>query len=240
MKINTSNKSILLYCLLSLPLLTACTSNSVVGESTRDLFTKYDSSTEWISVVNDDVIAFGKPSTTIPNEPQDNVVIAGKQYSYVINKGGTAFFQLITQLNPQYIQVNQALNFITTKENNRHFRGQFQFSYAPPNGILSEKETLLFQQYGVQPCDCERETSKNKSQFAIDIEGNIYPIANNLGQLTPLSKPYRVKIEYSEYKSGKVALSTTEKLANLPLLPFSVAIDVIQLPFKALGVVYQP
>lgn len=162
----------------------------------------------------------------------------GKQYSYVINKGGASFLQLITQLNPQYIQVNQELNFITTKENSRHFRGLFQFSYTPPDGILSKQEALLFTQYGVQPCDCESKPLPKRSSFTIDIEGNIYPIANNIEQLTPLSKPYRVKIEYSEYKSD--TLSTKEKLASLPLLPLAVAIDVIQLPFKVLGIVYQP
>lgn len=67
MKIKTFKKKIFLCCLLSLPLLTACSTNRVIGEATRDLFTKYDSHTEWISVVQDEVIAFGKPATPIPN-----------------------------------------------------------------------------------------------------------------------------------------------------------------------------
>ncbi|WP_457969523.1 hypothetical protein [Acinetobacter calcoaceticus] len=232
------NQNILMSCLLVSLFLTGCTSNRVIGESTRELFTKYESGHEWITLVEDDVIAFGKPSISLPNEPENSIVIAGKKYSYVISKGGNDFIQLISQLNPQYIQISNDLDFIAPASNSNHFSGHIRFSYNPPHGKLNEKELALFKQYGVVQCDCTEKLESHK--FDLNLEGTVYPTVRNLHSLKPLSKPYHVKIQYLHYKSGKVPLSTKEKLANLPLLPFALTFDVIVLPSKILGVLYQP
>lgn len=65
------NQNILMSCLLASFFLTGCVSNRIIGENTRELFTKYDSGYEWITLTEDDVIAFGKPSVSLPNEPED-------------------------------------------------------------------------------------------------------------------------------------------------------------------------
>ncbi|MCH7314928.1 hypothetical protein [Acinetobacter sp. ANC 3882] len=238
MNFKTLNHKIFICCLLSGLVLTGCASNRVIGETTRDLYTKYESGHEWTTLIEDEVIAFGKPSSPLPNEPTNSIIIAGKQYSYVINKGGAEFIALISQLNPAYIHISRDLNFIAPAPDSNRFRGQFRFAYTPPNGNLSEKEQALFKQYGIAPCHCI--DKQNPHTFELSLEGIVYPAVSNLKSLQPLSKPYRVKIQYLHYKSGKVQLSTKEKLANLPLLPFTLTLDAIALPAKVLGIIYQP
>lgn len=41
-------------------------------------------------------------------------------------------------------------------------------------------------------------------------------------------------------QAEEVALSTKEKLASLPLLPFTLTFDLIALPAKVMGIIYQP
>lgn len=79
-------------CLLVSLFLTGCTSNRVIGESTREIFTKYESGHEWITLVEDDVIAFGKPSISLPNEPENSIVIAGKNIVMSLVKAVTISF----------------------------------------------------------------------------------------------------------------------------------------------------
>ena len=234
-----SSKTILSVLVLVGLLLSGCSTNRVIGEGTRDLFTKYESGTESITLVEDEVIAFGKSSTVLPSEPKDSIVIAGKKYSYVISKGGSDFIQLISQLDPKYIHIERDLNFFTPNLDSNRFSGYLRFSYLTPNGKLSTQESFLFQQYGVKPCDfCSSKTQNYV--FDIELAGTIYPIAENLQSLKSLSKPYQITIKSSHYKSGKVKLSTSEKLANIPLLPITLTLDALILPAKVLGIIYQP
>ncbi|SSQ41554.1 putative signal peptide-containing protein [Acinetobacter baumannii] len=154
------------------------------------------------------------------------------------SKGGNDFIQLISQLNPQYIQISNELDFNAPASNSNHFYGHIRFSYTPPNGKLNEKESALFKQYGVIPCDYEKTLELHK--FELNLRGTVYPPVNNLKKITPLSKPYHVRIQYLHDKSGKVPLSTKEKLASLPLLPFTLTFDIIALPAKVMGIIYQP
>ncbi|MDO3665853.1 hypothetical protein [Acinetobacter higginsii] len=232
------NQKIFSCCLLSCLFMTGCSSNRVIGETTRDLFTKYESGHQWTTLIEDDVVAFAKPSIPLPNEPTDSIIIAGKQYSYVINKGGGEFVQLLNQLNPQYIQISRDLDFIAPAADSNRFSGKFRFAYTPANGNLSEKEQALFKQYGVAPCHCINKQEPHR--FELSLEGTVYPAISTIQSLQPLSKPYHVRIQYLDYKSGKVPLSTKEKLAHLPLLPFTLTLDAIVLPSKVLGVIYQP
>lgn len=235
------NKKILFSLLFTSLIVTGCSTNRVIGESTRDLFSIYESGSEWLTLVEDDVIAFGKPSTPMPNEPTDSIIVAGKKYSYLINKGGADFFNLINQLNPKYVRVSQDLSFNSPHKNSNDFYGNFRFSYITPAGELSAEETALFKKYGVMPCDCINLSQETKKHiFDIKIAGKIYPVVGNLSTLKPLSKPYSVTIKTLEDKNGKRKLSTKEKFQAIPLLPLTLTIDLLVLPSKVLGAVYQP
>ena len=232
--------ALLITCALSIPVfLTACVTNNQIGEHSRDLFQKYETKYEWVTLLEDDVIAFGKPSKAIPNEPTDSIVVAGNKYSYLINKGGADFIQLISQLNPEYIRINRELDFYSPQLNSNKFNGTLKFSYAPPNGILSLKEQTLFKKYGIAPCDCSK-SEQLDHLFSLDIAGTIYPKVENATDLKALSHPYKVRIRYYDHSGGNVKLSAREKLAKLPLLPLTMSIDIIEFPFKTLGIIYQP
>ncbi len=92
MNFKVLNQNILMSCLLVIFFLTGCASNRIIGENTRELFTKYDSGHEWITLIEDDVIAFGKPSVSLPNESEDSVVIAGKNIVMSLVKAVTISF----------------------------------------------------------------------------------------------------------------------------------------------------
>ncbi|MGL4586608.1 MAG: hypothetical protein ACRCVQ_06020 [Acinetobacter ursingii] len=159
----------------------------------------------------------------------------------MLNKGGSDFFNLISQLNPDDIQLRQDLNFVSPDKDSHHFTGYLKFSYTPSTGSLNQRETLLFKQYGILPCDCGEATEQNQHYiFQIKLEGNLYPIVENLDSLKPLSKPYKVRIQYYQDKREKVTLSTQEKLTRLPLVPFTLAIDALVLPAQIMGISYQP
>lgn len=105
------------------------------------------------------MIAFGKLSKVLPNEPTDSIVVAGNKYSYLINKGGADFIELISQLNPQYIHINRELDFYSSGLNSNKFSGTFKFSYVP-NGILSPEERLLFKNMVLHHVIALRQSSK--------------------------------------------------------------------------------
>ena len=226
-------------CLGTFIFLTACVTNNQIGELSRDLFQKYETKYAWRTILEDDVIAFGKPAKAIPNEPIDSIVVAGNKYSYLINNGGADFIQLISQLNPQYIRLHRELEFNSPSPNSTKFSGSFKFYYAPPNGTLSPTERALFNQYGVAPCDCSKAEHQDHL-FNLEIAGTVYPKVANAADLKPLSHPYKIRIQHYEDQSGYVKKSGQEKMAELPLLPLTLTIDIIQLPLKALGFIYQP
>ncbi|WP_159152931.1 YidX family protein [Acinetobacter johnsonii] len=219
--------------------LTGCIANKEIGHHSRSLFQKYEAKYGWVTLLEDDVIAFGKLSKALPNEPTDSIVVAGNKYSYLINKGGADFIQLISQLNPQYIRINRELDFYSSGLNSNKFSGTFKFSYVPPNGTLSPEERSLFKKYGVAPCDCSK-AEQQDNLFSLEISGTVYPKIENATDLKPLSHPYKVRIMYYDNQSGYIKMSRREKLSAIPLLPLTIAIDIIQLPLKALDITYQP
>lgn len=217
-----------------------CSTNRVIGEGTRELFSKTQSNYEWITLVEDDVLAFGIPATPILNEPNDSILVAGKKYSYLINKGGVEFFNLLSQLDPQYIQIDRELSFRTPSVQSQKFTGNFRFSYNVPNRELTLEELSLFHKYGVQLCDCSNVKNQHIKTFDIEIGGKVYPVVKNISSLKPLSKPYSIKIETLEYKTRKMKLTTSDKLEAVTLLPVTLIADLIVLPSKLMGIIYQP
>ena len=104
---------------------------------------------------------------------------------------------------------------------------------------LSPEERSLFKKYGVAPCDCSK-ADQQDHLFSLEISGTIYPKIENATDLKPLSHPYKVRIMYYDNQSGYIKMSRREKLSAIPLLPLTIAIDIIQLPLKALDITYQP
>lgn len=227
--------------LLCLPLicfsLSACHTNRVIGANSIDLFTE-KTTTEYdkrFLVIEDDVIAFARPATPIEGLPTESVVVVGKKYSYVITQNASGFVEIFSQLNPQYITFHRDLDFQYQGDasNDLPFSGGIRFQYAPPNG-LSLKEKALFAKYGVVPCDCstQKAAEAKKVDFLFQIEGKIYPMVKNIGTLNSFSRPYQVKIY--ERRTVETPIAKDPLAERLALLPISLSIDVIELPFKLL------
>ncbi len=209
---------------------------SITGCATKTLMTKdnktYTRSNK-VTLVEDQVVAFGKPAQTLNTLPANSLVIAGQKNSYILTQGGTQFVTLITKLDPKNIQMTKELSFYSEK-NNGHFTGTLPLSYVKLKEDISKKDLEFFIENGAKECSTYSDERMKAQRFCFDIAlaGVVYPAANNLASLKALSKPYQVSIyTYQEesYKS-KSGLNSFEKLV---LLPFAVAIDVVSLPFQA-------
>lgn len=189
--------------------------------------------TTQVNLVEDRVVAFGRPAQFAANLPKDSIVIAGQKNSYILTQGGMQFVSLISKLDPKNIQITRDLNFYSEK-NDGYFSGTLPLSYVKLKQDLGKKDLEFFIENGAKECSTSSDERMQAQRFCFDIKlaGVVYPAANNLSALKALSKPYQVTIytnKQENYKS-KSGMNPLEKLA---LLPFAVAIDVVSLPFQA-------
>ncbi|QNH50985.1 hypothetical protein HWI77_15435 [Acinetobacter venetianus] len=217
-------------------IVSAITGILLSGCATKTLITKdhktYNRTTK-VTLVEDNVVAFGRPAQLSANLPKDSIVIAGQKNSYVLTQGGAQFFTLISKLDPKNIQITRDLSFYSEK-NDGHFSGTLPLSYVKLKEDLSKKDLAFFIENGARECSSSSDERMQAQRFCFDIKlaGVVYPVANNLTSLKALSKSYQVTIYTNKQESyqSKSSLNPFEKLV---LLPFAVAIDVVSLPFQA-------
>ena len=217
-------------------IVSAITGILLSGCATKTLITKdhktYNRTTK-VTLVEDNVVAFGRPSQLSANLPKDSIVIAGQKNSYVLIQGGAQFFTLISKLDPKNIQITRDLSFYSEK-NDGHFSGTLPLSYVKLKEDLSKKDLAFFIENGARECSSSSDERMQAQRFCFDLKlaGVVYPVANNLTSLKALSKSYQVTIYTNKQESyqSKSSLNPFEKLV---LLPFAVAIDVVSLPFQA-------
>ncbi|MFG0587205.1 hypothetical protein ACF8D3_04145 [Acinetobacter sp. YQ_14] len=217
-------------------IVSAITGILLSGCATKTLITKdhktYNRATK-VTLVEDNVVAFGRPAQLSANLPKDSIVIAGQKNSYVLTQGGAQFFTLISKLDPKNIQITRDLSFYSEK-NDGHFSGTLPLSYVKLKEDLSKKDLAFFIENGARECSSSSDERMQAQRFCFDLKlaGVVYPVANNLTSLKALSKSYQVTIYTNKQESyqSKSSLNPFEKLV---LLPFAVAIDVVSLPFQA-------
>ena len=186
-----------------------------------------------MTLVEDTVVAFGKPAQTTTQLPQNSLVIAGQKNSYILTQGGAQFVNLISKLEPSNIQMTKELQFFSEK-NDGHFLGILPLSYVKLQEDISKKDLAFFIENGAEECSTSSDRRMNAQRFCFNLKlaGVVYPVANNIASLKALSKPYQVTIYTNNQESYKSS-SKMNPLEKLVLLPFAVAIDVISLPFQA-------
>ena len=189
--------------------------------------------TTQVNLVEDRVVAFGRPAQLAANLPKDSIVIAGQKNSYILTRGGMQFVSLITKLDPKNIQITRDLNFYSEK-NDGYFSGTLPLSYVKLKQDLGKKDLEFFIENGAKECSTSSDERMQAQRFCFDIKlaGVVYPAANNLSALKALSKPYQVTI-YTNKQENYRSKSGMNPLEKLALLPFAVAIDVVSLPFQA-------
>lgn len=215
-------------CSIASTLLGGCATSTLIHKGDQ-VYTQ----TTKITLVEDTVVAFGRPAQTVANLPSDSLVIAGQKNSYVLTQGGTQFVTLINKLDPTNIQITQSLSFYSEK-NDGHFSGKLPLTYVKLQEDISKKDLEFFIANGAEECSTSSDKRMNAQRFCfnINLAGVVYPVANNLTALKPLSKPYQVSI-YTRKEQSYKTKSSLNPFEKLVLLPFAVAIDVVALPFVA-------
>ncbi|MDO3665854.1 hypothetical protein [Acinetobacter higginsii] len=209
-------------------LATGCATSTLIKKDNRS-YTRTDK----VTLIEDNVVAFGRPAQTAANLPKDSIVIAGQKNSYILTQGGAQFITLIGKLDPKNIQITRDLNFYSER-NDGHFSGTLPLSYVKLKEDLSKKDLGFFIENGAKECSSSSDERMRAQRFCFDIKlaGVVYPVANNLNALKALSKPYQVTI-YTQKEENYKSKSGLNPLEKLVLLPFAVAIDVVSLPFQA-------
>lgn len=209
-------------------LLTGCATTALINKDN-----KVRTRTTNVTLVEDNVVAFGKPAQSIQGLPVDSLVIAGQKNSYILTQGGARFASLISKLDAKHIQITKELSFYSAK-NDGYFTGTLPLSYVKLKESISKNDLDFFIQNGAEECSTSSDERMNAQRFCFNIKmaGVVYPAANNLASLQALSKPYQVSIYTTKEESytSKSGLNPFEKLV---LLPFAVTFDVIAIPFVA-------
>ena len=89
------------------------------GCATKTLMTKDNKTytrTNKVILIEDQVVAFGKPAQPLPNLPAHSLVIAGQQKSYVLTQGGPQFVSLIGETGPEKYSSDPRTKFLFRKE----------------------------------------------------------------------------------------------------------------------------
>lgn len=220
----------------------AVTTLGLSGCATSELLdsgSSYSSTTSTEQVlVQDELVAFGRPATRLPNMPASSVVIVGEKNSYVLSQGGPEMVNLLTNLDPKNIRVENEMRFYSPK-NDGYFQGQMKLSYAKLKDDFQRSDYNFFLQNGAKECSSSSDERMNAQRFCftVPIQGGVYPAVSNLSLIqskySTLSKPYPVTI-YTKTESTTTKHRGTNTAGKLVLLPFALAFDVVTFPFQLL------
>ena len=191
------------------------------------------------SVLSEDqIVAFGRPAQALPKMPNATMVIVGEKNSYVLTQGGTEMVNLLTNLTPKNIQVDNEMNFYVPN-NDGYFQGEMKLSYAKLKDEFKRSDYQFFLQNNGKECTSTSDQRINAQRFcfSVPVKGAIYPQVSNLSLIQsnyrPLTKPYTVSF-YTQSQQNQVSRSGANTAQKLVLLPFALAFDVVTFPFQLL------
>lgn len=189
-------------------------------------------------LIEDQVVAFGKPATALPNMPANSVVIVGDKQSYVLSKGGGQFVNLLSNLDAKGIHVDKELAFKSAK-NDGYFAGTLSLSYVKLKSDLTLADKRFVLENNAKECSSrsDKEMSAQRFCFEIPIQGAVFPAVSNMNlvksQFNSLTRPYSVSIYTTETKTQtKHSRSGKNPVEKLVLLPFALAFDVVTFPLR--------
>ncbi|SJM72530.1 hypothetical protein [Psychrobacter piechaudii] len=188
-------------------------------------------------LVEDQLVAFGRPAQALPNMPASSVVIVGEKNSYVLSQGGPEMVNILTNLTPKNIQVDSDMNFYSPR-NDGYFQGEMKMSYAKLKDEFKRSDFQFFLQNGGKECTdaSDQRIGAQRFCFTVPIKGAVYPAVSNLSLIqskyNALTKPYPVTIYTQSQSAARRGNNAAEKLV---LLPFALAFDVITFPIQLIG-----
>lgn len=188
-------------------------------------------------LVDDQLVAFGRPAQALPNMPASSVVIVGEKNSYVLTQGGPEMVNILTNLTPKNIQVDSDMTFYSPR-NDGYFQGERKMSYAKLKDEFKRSDYQFFLQNGGKECTdaSDQRIGAQRFCFTVPIKGAVYPAVSNLSLIqskySALSKPYPVTIYTQSQTAARSGNNAAEKLV---LLPFALAFDVVTFPIQLIG-----
>ena len=188
-------------------------------------------------LVDDQLVAFGRPAQALPNMPASSVVIVGEKNSYVLTQGGPEMVNILTNLTPKTIQVDSDMTFYSPR-NDGYFQGEMKMSYAKLKDEFKRSDYQFFLQNGGKECTdaSDQRIGAQRFCFTVPIKGAVYPAVSNLSLIqskySALSKPYPVTIYTQSQTAARSGNNAAEKLV---LLPFALAFDVVTFPIQLIG-----
>lgn len=131
-------------------------------------------------LIEDQLVAFGRPAQPLPNMPAHSVVIVGEKQSYVLSQGGVEMASLLTTLTPQNIQVENDMSFYSPN-NDGYFQGTMKLSYAKLKDEFKRSDYQYFLQHGGVECTTDSDLRINAQRFCftVPIKGGVYPQVSN-------------------------------------------------------------
>ncbi|MFZ3143704.1 hypothetical protein [Psychrobacter glacincola] len=200
---------------------------------------KYISTTTTKSVLSEDQIAaFGRPAQALPKMPNATMVIVGEKNSYVLTQGGTEMVNLLTNLTPKNIQVDNDMSF-SVPNNDGYFQGEMKLSYAKLKDEFKRSDYQFFLQNNGRECTSASDQRINAQRFcfSVPVKGTIYPQVSNLtliqSNYRALTKPYMVSF-HTKTQQDQITRSGANTAQKLVLLPFALAFDVVTFPLQLL------
>ena len=190
------------------------------------------------TLIEDHVLAFGKPAQTITNLPQDSVMIVGEKNSYVLTQGGARFVKLISSLDAKNIQITKNLSFFSA-QNDGHFSGSLPLAYVKLAEDVTKADREFFIENSAEECTTSSDQRLKAQRFCFNVQlaGVVYPAAKNSAAFKALSKPYSVSI-YTQTEVKDYSKASSKTADKLMLFPFAVAFDVVTLPFQAIQKIF--
>jgi len=188
-------------------------------------------------LVDDQLVAFGRPAQALPNMPASSVVIVGEKNSYVLTQGGPEMVNILINLTPKNIQVDSDMTFYSPR-NDGYFQGEMKMSYAKLKDEFKRSDYQFFLQNGGKECTdaSDQRIGAQRFCFTVPIKGAVYPAVSNLSLIqskySALSKPYPVTIYTQSQTAARSGNNAAEKLV---LLPFALAFDVVTFPIQLIG-----
>ena len=211
-----------------------CATNSLLESGNQVVTTKATKNT----LSEDQIVAFGRPAQTLPKMPNATMVIVGEKNSYVLTQGGTEMVNLLTNLTPKNIQVDNEMSFYVPN-NDGYFQGEMKLSYAKLKDEFKRSDYQFFLQNNGRECTSASDQRINAQRFCfnVPVKGAIYPQVSNLSMIQSnyraLTKPYTVSF-YTQSQQNQVTRSGGNTAQKLVLLPFALAFDVVTFPFQLL------
>ncbi|MFW2176322.1 MULTISPECIES: hypothetical protein [unclassified Moraxella] len=239
LKLNHKTCTVILTSLFAL---TGCATTELLegGSSSPRTVT----TSQKVVLTQDEVVAFGKPATALPNMPSTSLVIVGEKNSYVLSQGGYEVGQLLTNLDPRYIQVTKALDFHSPNNDGR-FQGSLDIAYAKLKSSFTQSDYDFMLRNKGQECSTASDLRMNAQRFcfSVPVQGGVYPAVSNLALIQSqsafkaLSHPYQVSI-YTNQSTTTTTQSNgggANAVGKLVMLPFALAFDVVTLPVQVLA-----